>query len=100
LLGHFDIDCITSKSAFPALVSKDFHILCHFLQRFSRFFFPKRADDAIPDQRTNICSRRMKLFLLLFLSFGWSVTAIQLRFSILDPNINIAMNRLNKGFLI
>lgn len=90
-LGHSDINCITSESAYPALCGftfLEFDRLFHSLQRPLAILFPRSPSHAIAGRVHPYATRRMKLFLFLFRCklgtsflqlegiFGWSKTAI------------------------
>jgi hypothetical protein len=114
-LGHFDISCITSESAFPSLCGytfDEFSRLFYSLKRPLEFCFPRSPDDRVEGEgRANYCTKRMKLFMFLYRCkvgasfrqmeglFGWTKSALQRWFHKLAVNISSAMKCYNVDFL-
>jgi hypothetical protein len=113
-LGHSDIDCITSESAFSSLCGYSFYEFdryYHSMKNVLDHCFP-RSPDGIPTQSSITCTKRMKLFLFLFRCkvaasfqqmeglFGWAKSAIHEWFTALAEVVPVAMNVYNKNFML
>lgn len=114
-LGHCDIDCITSKSAFAPLCGfsfEKFDRLFYSLRQPLEYIFPRcKVAKTTIDTVSKFCTRRMKLFLFcvrcklatLFKQmeglFGWCDSSQQEWFIKLSIAIPKVMYAYNEGFL-